>query len=137
MSELLTRDGILGADDQRIELVEVEEWGGSLYVRVMSGGERDAFEAAWSNSRQDGASGLTDIRARLCVLTACDADGKRLFTDLDIPSLTRKSSVALDRVFAVAQRLNGMTGADVDELVGNSEGGTTADSGSGLQGILA
>jgi hypothetical protein len=41
-------------------------------------------------------------------LTLCDATGNRLFEDAEITALGRKSARALDRVFAVAQRLNGI-----------------------------
>jgi hypothetical protein len=41
-------------------------------------------------------------------LTLCDATGNRLFEDAEITALGRKSALALDRVFAVAQRLNGI-----------------------------
>ena len=42
---LLSRDDILGSDDLRLERVDVPEWNGVLYVRVMTAGERDQFEA--------------------------------------------------------------------------------------------
>jgi hypothetical protein len=59
---------------------------------------------------------LDNVRARFAVLTICDADGVRLFTDSDAKQLGEKSAAALDRVFAVAQRLNGFSSSDVDEL---------------------
>jgi hypothetical protein len=47
-------------------------------------------------------------------LTVCDASGERLFADSDIALLGRKSARALDRVFSVAQRLNGIGAEQVD-----------------------
>jgi hypothetical protein len=41
----LTRDSILNAKDLKKELVKVPEWGGEVYVRCMTGSERDAFES--------------------------------------------------------------------------------------------
>ena len=42
--KLLSRDEILAASDLTKELVEVPEWGGSVYVRAMTGTERDSYE---------------------------------------------------------------------------------------------
>jgi len=41
--------------------------------------------------------------------------GDRLFADADIAALGSKSAKALDRVFAVAQRLNGIGSDQVDQ----------------------
>ncbi|WP_461367541.1 hypothetical protein [Candidatus Darwinibacter acetoxidans] len=121
--KILTRDAILQAEDLPCELVEVPEWSGSVYVRALTGIERDAFEQ--SVVEQKGKStkmNLRNIRAKLVALTAVDEEGKRLFTDDDAALLGKKSAAALDRVFDVAQRLSGLRQEDVEELAGNSEG---------------
>jgi hypothetical protein len=111
---ILTKDAILSVDDLPRETVHVPEWGGDVYVRTMSGTERDAFEA--SLIRRDGGqdSRMENVRARLVALTLCDPGGTRLFGDDEIVVLGRKSARALDRVFAVAQRLNGIGTEQVD-----------------------
>ena len=43
---ILTRDQILQANDLVTETVEVPEWGGSVFVKSLTGVERDQFEAA-------------------------------------------------------------------------------------------
>ena len=48
-----------------------------------------------------------------------DARGERLFDESQVDELGGKSGQVLDRVFDKAQRLNGITKADVDELAGN------------------
>lgn len=118
---MLTREAILSSNDLPTEPVEVPEWGGTIHVRAMSGTDRDAFEASMIDGRKGGSdtAHLRNIRARLMVLTACDGKGERLFTDEDAIVLGRKSSKALDRVFAVAQRLNGLSADDVKALEGN------------------
>lgn len=105
---ILTKDAILAADDLPRETVLVPEWGGDVYVRTMSGTDRDAFES--SLIARDGAkeARMENVRARLVALTLCDKTGTRLFEDSDIAALGRKSARALDRVFAAAQRLNGI-----------------------------
>lgn len=130
---LLTKSAILSADDLKTEDVEVPEWGGAVRVRAFSGRERDAFEA--SLVRGDGKDrkvDLTNMRARLVALTVVDETGQKLFTHEDVDLLGAKSGAALDRVFAVAQKLNGLSAADVEDLTKNSSGAPSADSTSGL-----
>jgi hypothetical protein len=107
---ILSKDAILAADDLPRETVNVPEWGGEVLVRTMSGTDRDAFEA--SLIEKDGR--MENVRARLVALTLCDAQGDRLFDDSQIVALGRKSARALDRVFSVAQRLNGIGVEQVD-----------------------
>lgn len=130
---LLSKSAILAADDLKTEDVEVPEWGGTVRVRAFSGRERDEFEA--SLVRGDGKDrkvDLTNMRARLVALTVVDETGQKLFTHDDVDLLGAKSGAALDRVFAVAQKLNGLSGADVEELTKNSSGAPSADSTSAL-----
>ena len=58
----------------------------------------------------------SNIRAKLCALTICDESGTRLFNEADVQALGEKSAVELSKVFIVAQRLSGITDADVKEL---------------------
>mgnify|MGYP003146601862 CR=1 FL=1 len=111
---MLNRDSILSSDDLPRELVQVPEWGGDCYVSTLSGSQRDAFEQSMVGKKNK--PNLDNVRARFAVLTICDADGVRLFGDADAKQLGEKSAAALDRVFAVAQRLNGFSSSDIDEL---------------------
>lgn len=114
---ILKRDEILAADDITRELVPVPEWGGEVFVKSMSGTERDNFEASIVTKRgNDAQVNLKNIRAKLAAACLCDENGKRLFSDADIPVLAAKSAAALQRVFEVAQRLSGIGEADVKEL---------------------
>jgi hypothetical protein len=122
---LLSKEAILAADDLPREVVSVPEWGGVVHVRTMTGTDRDAFEASLIN-RESGESGpfskdqrMHNVRARLVALTLCDESGERLFLDGEIDALGRKSARALDRVFAVAQRLNGI-GTDEAQAAKNA-----------------
>jgi hypothetical protein len=113
----LTRDEILSAKDIEVERVSVPEWGGYVHVKGMTGTERDAFEASVVEQRgTDAKVNMVNIRAKLAAQTICDEEGKRLFTKADIKKLGEKSANALDRVFAVAQRLSGISENDVEEL---------------------
>lgn len=106
----LTRDQILNAQDMHTEKVSVPEWGGDVFVRTITAGERDKFEMSLDGQR------VEDVRASLAALTVCDEANKPLFDMSDIKKLTVKSAAALDRIFDVASRLNKFSKADVDTL---------------------
>jgi len=113
----LTREQILQAQDIKIEEVYVELWGGSVFVEGMTGTERDAFEAAIVSTKgKNVQTNMTNIRAKLVSLTACDAEGNKLFTPADTKVLGAKSAAALQLVFDVACRLSGIGQKDVEEL---------------------
>ena len=125
----LSRDDILKAQDIKIELVEVPEWGGQVYVKGMTGTERDAFESSIVQTRGKNSSvNMVNIRAKLAAQTICDEAGERLFSDADIRALGKKSANALQRVFDVAQKLSGITSDDVEELAGELENSPFEDS---------
>lgn len=107
---LLGRDAILGATDLPSVDVEVPEWGGTVRVRMLTGGERDAFEAGTiTRHGKKVEQNLVNIRARLVALCAVDEKGERLFGEGDVEALARKSAAALNRVFEAARLLNGLT----------------------------
>lgn len=116
MADQLSRAQILGAFDLPTRRVEVPEWGGHVFVRMLTAGERDEFEAA----QQSGGNPHKDLRARLAAATVCDESGELLFTAQDVPALTAKAGRALDRIFAAAAKHNGITAADIEELRKNS-----------------
>ena len=133
--EQLTRDVILNADDLPKETVAVPEWGGDVIVRTMPADDRDAYELACFHSREaNEKAGRGDdqnhIRARLTAWTAVDEQGERIFSDDDVAALGQKSAAAVQRIFAVAQRLNGLGPGDVEELEKNSQSSPGDDSAS-------
>lgn len=117
---LLTRGEILAALDLPTEDVEVPEWGGCVRVRGMTGAERDRFEASVVEMRGKSARvDMVNLRAKLAATCMVGEDGQRLFAEQDVEALGAKSAAALSRVFEAAQRLSGLTGADVEELAKN------------------
>ena len=112
----LTKAAILAASDAQIVTVDVPEWGGQVGVRVMSGAQRDQFEAAIVARRAaTGDMQPAGLRSLLVSLTACDDAGTLLFSEADIPALESKSARALQRVFDVAMDANGLSEAAADE----------------------
>ena len=126
----LSKTEILAQDDLKTEDVQIPEWGGAwVRVRTLNASERDHFEA--STVQRNGkrvTTNLENIRARLCLLCMVDENGDRLFQEEDTFPLGGKSASALDRIFTVAQRLNGLRDQDVEELAGNSSAGQSEDS---------
>ena len=124
---MLTREQILKVDDIQIEKVEVPVWHDHVFVKGLTGEERDAFEISIMRFEPGEKSGekpktipiLENMRAKLCVMTICNEKGERLFKDQDVPALGRKSADALDTCYTVAQRLSGLTESDIDKLAKN------------------
>ena len=104
---MLTRDQILSADDRRLEEVQVPEWGGSIFVRVMSGRDRDKFEFDCQKGKEE-VGHVPDFRAKFVASIACDENGELLFSESDIEQLGSKSASALDRILNRGLELAGM-----------------------------
>ncbi len=108
---------LLSTDTQELEKVLVPEWDGHVFVRIMSGSERDRWELSQMDLIK--SPGAVNIRAGLCIMTVCDEKGERLFDDSQAVALGKKSAVALDRIFDVARRVNKLTDGDIEELEKN------------------
>lgn len=114
---LLSREQILESNDIETRDVEVPEWGGSVRIRMLSGRDRDAFEASTVETKGNKrVQNLENLRARLVALCVVDENGALLFSKKDVHHLGLKSAAALDRVFSACRELNGMTEADIEEL---------------------
>ncbi len=125
----LDKAAIIAAKDVEVKEIDVPEWGGAVYIRVISGRERDAYEASISS---DGKSrNLHNMRARLVVLLLSDKDGNPLFQTTDAEALGKKSSKVIDRLFEAGRELNNMmSDEELADLAKNSSGGPNGDSGS-------
>lgn len=113
----LTRDAILAAVDLVSVTVEVPEWGGSVYVRGLTGTERDRFEVDVLSGT--GKDRLNNARAKLVALGVVDEAGNRLFSEADIEALGKKNGKVLDRLFQAVRKESGLLDEDVEELVKN------------------
>jgi hypothetical protein len=117
---VLGREDILGASDIKTEIVQVPEWSGAVYVRGLTGTERDDLELGMLEQRGKSRTlNLRNLRAKLVAASLVDSeapDARRLFSEGDVKALGEKSAAALRRVFEVAQRLSGLTDDDVEGL---------------------
>lgn len=129
--QLLTREQILAANDIKTEDVAVPEWGGTVRVRTMTAIERDSFLADVLGA--DGKVDRRRHRTMLAARTIIGDDGVPVFTETDIAALGAKNSLVLERIVAVADRLNTVSTETVDASEKNSERGPSdASSAAGL-----
>jgi hypothetical protein len=132
---MLTKEQILGANDRKIVKVFVPEWAANgmedgesfVFVRTMTGAERDEFQASCLMGR---TVNLRNATAKLVSLCICDQLGERVFSSNEAAQLGGRSSIALDRVADVARELNGLRAEDVESLAQNFGTTPSADSGS-------
>lgn len=116
----LTAEDILAANDDVVRAVEVPEWGGRVWVRGLTGSERDLFENSILEGRGRNQSvNLKNFRAKLVVAATVKGEysKERLFADPShVQRLGTKSARALQRVFDVAQELAGLNEKDVEQM---------------------
>lgn len=125
--KVLTRDDLLKKDT--LEIVEVDLGDAIVFVRQMTGHERDGFEQSLLTKKKDNKGNVIaieqateDFRAKLAVQTVCDEKGDLLFKRDDYLRLSMNISAAkLEKIIEVAQRINAIGEKDKEELVKNSE----------------
>jgi hypothetical protein len=122
----LDRESILKADTRRGEMVAVPEWGGVVWVRSLSGTDRDLVEQAVHDARKGGQPDPL-FSARVVALSAHD-EGHRLFKLEDAPKLAEQDAGVLKRIADVALRLSGMDGGAAERAEGNSPPAPSASS---------
>lgn len=117
---MLNKEQILKAEDLKYEVVNVPEWNGEVKVRSLTGTERDEFESSLFEAKgADVKRNMANMRAKLLALCMVGANNERLFSSKDIEALGGKSAKALDRIFSIAQKLNGIGAQEIDELTKN------------------
>lgn len=96
--------------------VQVDGMDDPLYVRVMTVGERDAWEILAIRS----ANGKVpdNFRSRYLAMTLCDASGVRLFQDDQWQEIAALDSGVVSNLFDVAAKHNKLSEADITELAG-------------------
>jgi hypothetical protein len=137
MGNLLDRDKLLRKE--KLEIVKVEfEDGDFVYVRQMTGHERDAFEGTLLKKKRDTKGTVSfeqnteDYRAKLAVQTICDEKGELLMDEKDWSILSHNMSAKrLETIINKAQELNKISEEDKEALVKNLEPDPDDNSNSG------
>ena len=133
--KLLGRDSLMQPDSLKKEKVVIDEAGNYVFVRQMSGRERDNFEQSLfefvvdQDGNQVQRQKAEDFRAKLAVQVICDEEGNNLLNADDIRYISTKwSADKLEKIAQVAQRLNRIGQKDREELEKNSKDGPSANS---------
>ena len=129
---LSAKDILKSADTPEVKRVELPELSDHVYVRVISGAERDKWEVQAERLLK---SPEINVRASLCLLTMCNEKGERLFKDDQLVDLGKVSAIVLERVFQASREINRLRDDDIEELEKNFEAAARGDSGSSLQAI--
>lgn len=129
------RDRIRAAQDLAAPVpVSVPEWGETVYVKAMTGLQKEKYvesirKVTGAGKKQKVEMVLQQSGARLVVQTCCDEHGALLFTAEDVEWLAQKSAIALQRVIDAASKLNGL-GDDAEDDAKNDSASETAIDGS-------
>lgn len=141
MGNLMDRKMLL--EKEKMEIVKVEfEDGNFVYVRQMTGHERDTFEQSLLKKNRDSKGTIIsyeqateDFRAKLAVVTVCDEQGNALLQPTDYGVLSRSMSAKrLEKIINVAQKINAITEEDKEALVKNSDADLVGNSNSDSAG---
>jgi len=136
--ETLDRSKLLAKEE--LEKVKVDLGKGEfVYVRQMTGRERDNFEQSLIKETRDAKGNITgydralgDFRAKLAVCTVCDENGKSIFIPGDAAQLSQNMSAArLEKIVNAAQKINAISEEDKEALVKNSVADLEDNSNSG------
>ena len=122
----LSRTSIFASSVNAIRRVDTPELGGPVYVRSVRASEFNAMRAM---SMSNGQVKEDEIMARLVTLTACDAQGKRLFRDDDHQRVNALPLAPVFRIFRAAMELNNIGNEDIEEIAKNSPKTPSSDSG--------
>jgi hypothetical protein len=112
---VLTRDEILGNKrPPKMEPVRIPHWGdGGVYVKELSAGDVDAFEAAMQEEAKKSKDGeyRPNVRGRVLALCLCDGEGKPIFKPEDADALGEFPKWQIDALIDAAFRLNRLSEA--------------------------
>lgn len=97
------------------ETVHVRRLAADFIVRGMGGNDRDRWEVEIERQRSS-SGGVTNWRGSVLVRCLFNEDGSRMFADTDADALGAIDSRVLDRLYAAAARLSGLSAADMREL---------------------
>jgi len=131
----LSKETIAGAKDLTFKDVKVPEWDGSVRVRVLTAKEEDDYEESIITMEESEGvrhitPNLTNAKAKLIARCLVDENGDPIFATVAEGEkvLGGKSASAINRIYRVAVKLNGLSKQDIEELVKNSETALPEDS---------
>lgn len=124
----LTREQILAADDLRVDVVDVPQWGGEVRLREMNGVVRDELNAEIVAC--GGQVSLVKFRQLVVALSVVDDAGELIFGLAGFDTVRAKHPGIIDLLAERAIVLNGLGDKAVDDAKKPSETTLPNDSGS-------
>ncbi len=126
MGKQLDKKSLLAKQDFLKMKVEFEN-GDFVWVREMSGHERDVFEQSLVRKLRDKKGAIVgyeqateDFRAKLAVCTICDEEGNLILEPKDYPTLSyNMGAKRLETIINEAQKLNKISEEDKEGLIKN------------------
>lgn len=118
----LTAETIFSVQDIKRERLDIEEWGGYIWIHSLSSASHEKL--VQSCMRGAGASKTFDMigyQSKLAVLCARDDDGARIFGDEHVDRLGAKASGPISRIATKAQELSGFGPGAIEKAKGNLE----------------
>lgn len=104
---LLSKSQVLAAEDDNYQVVDIPEWGGEIRIRGLTGAEWAKVSAFDKDAqRQKLQPVCTD--ALMVVMGAIDDRGMALFTEGDLPSLSKMNAGILRYLSERIFRLSGI-----------------------------
>src|SRR6185369_5125523 len=107
----LTPADVIGKKRMVLANVPCPEWGGDIWVRNISGTQRDEFDF-WVQDHARQAKPMIFMRAKLVAMSWCDESGAPVtITEADVLKLSEEDAVPLDRLFEKCCQLSCLFGA--------------------------
>jgi hypothetical protein len=110
----MTRDEVfeaIAARRAQVEELDVEEWGGKVYIRRL---DADDLERT---GLLDGNDAVMQMAMKLMVTCVSDEDGNALFTEEDVPKLAKSDFPVVLKVFTAAAKANGLSNQGLEEAM--------------------
>ena len=114
----LTAEAIFAIPRTAPEAVKVAEWGGEVWVRLLTGAQRDAMFSGLKRNADD-TTDMRDLRARLLSAAIVKEDGSPMFTQEQALQADDDYPAAAVRLFNIAQRINKLRPEDMEAASGN------------------
>lgn len=122
----VSRETVLSCSDQRIEEVEIPDWGGTIRFQSLPADKwADWMQLYWVDVENNEVKSLEGM-IHLIILSAIAEDGSPIFQPEDTEELKKKSGGNIRKAFFAAWSANGASGEVQDEIEGNSEAGESS-----------
>ena len=109
------RESILNAKVKKLHEVSINDpsWGvDTLYIKLMNGRERLAFQKAAQQMKGDDESKIIPF---VIIHTVCDADGNAVFSIDDAEAILNLNGKEIDKLFTASLKVNGLMDSSVDD----------------------